>query len=395
MRHSDRRHGLDLLRVLAALGVMVAHFLAHLHLYAGVSLERVDRWNFVDFFFVLSGFVLAEAYAGKVGRPAGYYDFLWTRFARLYPLHAATILALILVGFAAALVGYPVRVPDGFDPRLAPQNLLLLHAWNVTSGPSLNSPSWSLSAEAFLLLLFPALVALSARLRIATSVVLIGAFAAALHVWRARAGMTPWTEATWDFGALRALPTFFAGIVVFRFVEARPGWRTPGAVTALFGAATLALIFADAPQELTVAAFPFLLLCAATTDFGALGRSAGMRAVRMFSELTFGTFLLHTFTGLAVVQAARFMGSPGLLTISAMIVAACAATFAFAWLVNRHFEAPMRQWLRRRGPPALLSSRETETSGLAASAAAHVYLVPAGAVVFILAGMRIASALTN
>lgn len=395
MRHSDRRLGLDLFRVLAALGVMTAHFLAHLHQYSGVSLERVDRWNFVDFFFVLSGFVLAEAYADKVGRPALYYDFLWARFARLYPLHAATILALILIGVAATMAGYRIRVPDGFDPRLAPHNLFLLHAWNVTSGPSLNSPSWSLSAEAFLLLLFPALVAISARLRVAGSIALIVACAAVLHVWRACAGMTPWTEATWDFGALRALPSFFAGIAVFRFVEAHPGWRVSGVTTAMFGAATLTMILADAPQEVTLAAFPLLLLCAATTDFGRFRDSVATKAVRFLSELTFGTFLLHTFVGLALVQAVRVLGSPHPATIAAMIVAACVASFAVAWFVNRRFKAPLRQWLRRRGPPALPPMRETEPSGLVASAAAHVYLVPAGALVLVLAGMRIASALTN
>lgn len=393
MRHVDRRYGLDLFRVFAALGVMSAHFLAHLHNFMPISLERVDRWNFVDFFFVLSGFVLAEAYADKVRDPRRYYDFLWARFARLYPLHAATIAALIVIGLVVSALGYKVRVPDGFDPRLAPHNLLMLHAWNVTSGPSLNSPSWSLSAEAFLLLLFPALIAISARLKIVVSAALIVAFAAAMHVWRVRSGLPPWTEATWDYGALRALPSFFAGVVIFRFVQSRPDWRTPGAATAFAGAAVLAMILADFPQEITVAAFPFLLLCAATTDFGTAAHSRGMRIVRALSELTFGTFLLHTFVGIAMVIAARWLGKPAPALVVAMIVAAIAISFAIAWVVNKCFDAPVRRWLRDIGRPRLFPAQSP--AGVARLASRHVYLAPAGAIAFVLAAMRIAPALAN
>lgn len=46
----------------------------------------------VSFFFVLSGFILTHVYSR---RQYSYADFLWARFARLWPMHIATI-ALVM-----------------------------------------------------------------------------------------------------------------------------------------------------------------------------------------------------------------------------------------------------------------------------------------------------------
>src|SRR4051812_27743078 len=52
----------------------------------------------VDFFFELSGFVIALRYADQFTRPnwAVYKEFLVARFARIYPLYF-TVLALFIV----------------------------------------------------------------------------------------------------------------------------------------------------------------------------------------------------------------------------------------------------------------------------------------------------------
>jgi peptidoglycan/LPS O-acetylase OafA/YrhL len=54
---------------------------------------------FVDFFFVLSGFVISHAYLDKLACPRNVSRFILRRIGRLWPLHAATLAAL--VGFAA------------------------------------------------------------------------------------------------------------------------------------------------------------------------------------------------------------------------------------------------------------------------------------------------------
>ena len=83
---------LDSLRGLCALAVVLFHFRTD-----GVltNLAPIRRgWMFVDFFFVLSGFVLAHAYFGRIGRQVAPLRFLGLRLGRIYPLHAAVLAAI-------------------------------------------------------------------------------------------------------------------------------------------------------------------------------------------------------------------------------------------------------------------------------------------------------------
>jgi peptidoglycan/LPS O-acetylase OafA/YrhL len=108
----------------------------------------------VSFFFVLSGFILVHAYPelrtwGQRGR------FLWARFARLWPAHAAALLVV-------ALLCHGSFVPVD---RLGVRTVSLLHLGMLQSWvpvPAVfvggNAPAWSVSTEfafylAFLLLI--------------------------------------------------------------------------------------------------------------------------------------------------------------------------------------------------------------------------------------------------
>jgi peptidoglycan/LPS O-acetylase OafA/YrhL len=143
---------LTTLRFVAAAMIVVYH--TYLPFGVGRALaETVTLQQAVSFFFVLSGFVLAYVHPslGAHERPR----FLLARFARIWPLHAATLLAVVLFFPAGE------RTPPGVDPRLAAvANLSLLQAWS--SRPELNfsynGPSWTLSTEAAFYLAFPLLV---------------------------------------------------------------------------------------------------------------------------------------------------------------------------------------------------------------------------------------------
>ncbi len=51
---------------------------------------NISLW--VDFFFVLSGFVIAHAYLDRLRTGLGLGTFMVRRFARLYPLHLFTLI---------------------------------------------------------------------------------------------------------------------------------------------------------------------------------------------------------------------------------------------------------------------------------------------------------------
>src|SRR5258708_8409695 len=84
---------LDSWRGIAACLVALFHLDAYSHLYGGPFLR--NSWLFVDFFFVLSGFVIAANYQQRLLDGFGIGRFLLLRLGRRYPVHF-TIFALFI-----------------------------------------------------------------------------------------------------------------------------------------------------------------------------------------------------------------------------------------------------------------------------------------------------------
>ena len=102
----------------------------------------------VSFFFVLSGFILTYVYRDRL-KFGGLKRFYFTRWARIWPLHAACLMATIfLIPYAP-----PVNFPE---LRLA-SHWLLLQSWipSMDYVLSYNGVAWSISTEAFFYLMFP------------------------------------------------------------------------------------------------------------------------------------------------------------------------------------------------------------------------------------------------
>ena len=82
---THRYAALDSLRGVCALFVCLFHFRANGPI---ATLEFVrGSWLFVDFFFVLSGFVIAANYRERLVAGAFLRGFVILRFGRVYPLH--------------------------------------------------------------------------------------------------------------------------------------------------------------------------------------------------------------------------------------------------------------------------------------------------------------------
>ena len=95
MRDQRRFVALDGWRGVCASLVALFHMPTGSHL--GQLLPVQNAWLFVDFFFVLSGFVISHAAEGRLWRPGENSRFLLKRFARLWPLHAVMLGAMVLL----------------------------------------------------------------------------------------------------------------------------------------------------------------------------------------------------------------------------------------------------------------------------------------------------------
>ena len=108
----------------------------------------------VDFFFILSGFIMAYVYKEKLVKNFNkqeIFNFYIKRFARIYPLHIFTLLLLLLT--ASLELWVPNR--PVFEPKVLFLNFSLMNVW---FHPSINMPAWSISAEFISYLFFPVIV---------------------------------------------------------------------------------------------------------------------------------------------------------------------------------------------------------------------------------------------
>jgi peptidoglycan/LPS O-acetylase OafA/YrhL len=207
---SGRNGWLDLARVGGALFVAVYHFGQHPDFRLGRIWPALDAgWAATDVFLMVSGFVLAAGYsgrlaAGRITRSA----FFVRRLLRVWPAHLAVLAAYLLVWL---LVERRHHDPLWSLGRL-PEQALLVQAWRA-SPPSLawNGPTWTLSALLVCYALAPWLFMLTARRR--------GAWAVLAGVAALAALGTAWGVQLWRAPGLeRALPLFAAGAALHRLL---------------------------------------------------------------------------------------------------------------------------------------------------------------------------------
>ena len=148
------------LRFIAAMAVVVFHFAPDVRGYENVSplLQKLINEGpaAVAFFFVLSGFVLANKYLqGGRGGVDSLSEFYNSRFARLYPAYLVAFLMFAPFAVAKYLGHSAAGGPDWHTFFFAAiLNVFMLQAWTSYS-QSWNGPSWSLSVEAFMYVTFP------------------------------------------------------------------------------------------------------------------------------------------------------------------------------------------------------------------------------------------------
>lgn len=350
------------LRGIAALVVVLYHFQAGPLQYA---LQRytpvLDRgYLAVDLFFIMSGFVIAHVYGRTFAGRWGGRDFaryMWARFARLYPLHIATLAGMVAIYLIGETLAYGA-VEIAHEGRWSWVGLV--HNIFLTQGPWLpyatwNSPAWSISAEMHLYLLFPLALPLlwhAPRQYLLPILALLFAMRYAGDALGLDAAHGPAAS------AFRCVPAFLAGVVLYRFYCL--GWLRAALSgswpIALIVAACIAMAHLGAPDSFMLPLVVALVL-AAVHCTGASARLLSLAPLVYLGEISYSVYLMHplvdraiyyTFEALGMkqgdlsnVQYLTFLASSILLVL---IVAAA----SYRWL-----EMPARAALRRMDPTRL------------------------------------------
>lgn len=305
----------------------------------------------VDLFFVLSGFVIALNYGGRPGRDwASLRDFLFRRFARVYPLHLLMLLAF--AAYAGAAVTFGGTLLEAQDPGYFLSSLLLIQNWGFYDVLRWNVPAWSISAEFFAYLLFPALIGIAAPRRRATwvlvvSVLLLGLAIQAAFWWL----RLPYPWAVTQTGLLRCVVQFTMGVLLCELYRRGQGASRP-APALLLTAALLGAAYAAFEAPVMPLAWASLVLGLAFVRGGALSSPPAVWLGRVSYATYLSHYFLLTLFKYAFVEPGRPI-APALLLLYVMSVLGASA------LLHHGFERPAQRrlmaWWRARAaqPPAL------------------------------------------
>ncbi|KQX18429.1 hypothetical protein ASD39_20170 [Sphingomonas sp. Root50] len=328
-----------------------------------------NGWLFVDFFFVLSGFVIAAGYGSRLREGYPPSHFLLLRLGRIYPLHIVVLAAFVALECLALIVPSLVGARHAFTGVRTPgtiiSNIFLMQPF--ADGLSWNQPSWSIATEFWTYVAFALICCFAARwyALIFVAIIIIAPISLALeprHLfqivgWQAQVrclygfaagclGYLIFQHVRVPRGALATLleTAMVIGIVAFVSLAGDGAWSL--AAQPIFLGAVL--IFAH--QGGAVSA---LLLKPAFRTIGLLSYSIYM--IHIFVEARFLDVLIFIQRPLGMelvsvertaTSATKMLVGPGvvgeisvLLTLAAII--ACAA------ISYRYIEKPCRDWSRR------------------------------------------------
>jgi peptidoglycan/LPS O-acetylase OafA/YrhL len=339
------RYGnLDALRGVAALAVVMTHLSEQ-----KISPSLVPRGHLaVDFFFALSGFVIAYAYgekleAGTLSLPR----FLGIRATRLMPLAILGALS-----GAAILVLKLKLMPDRVD---APWQIVLSGLLNSALLPTLfggagsehllfpgDPPLWSLFFEMAINIVW-AMLLLKAGFRTLAAIAIISGVCLSVMVLRTGTANLGYDVATFWGGALRVCLSFSLGLLIYK-LRSRLSFNLDS--RARFAVAiALALIFAT-PMAVGSGGFDLFAIFIAfpLAIVVAMNLPLETRLGAFLGEMSYPIYVLHfpilmAFSALAKKLPASV--NPQVLAIPALvtIVIAC-------WVVLKVFDEPARKVLR-------------------------------------------------
>lgn len=361
MSEPRRFVALDSWRGIAALGV-VMHHVAGDH-----GLVSMD-WHLalglcVDFFFVLSGFVIAGAYGDRLAGNFPIRTFLWLRLGRIWPMHVVVLIIFVAEELVLAILGWTHGGHPAFtanrDIALLIPTLFLVQAFTMPGQDSWNIQAWSISVELWLYIVFAlvwrAIGRWTALLALAVSIALM-----LIAVFRVEwIGPQMW--------AVRGFSGFGLGIGTWwlheRMRARKPGDRVATALELLAVVGAMAVVGWFAPLLVADPVFAALVLVFAMQR-GAVSRLLLRAPFVLVGTVSYSLYMIHGFVlgqcfdlvALAEyysgtkLTGTTWFGSGMLVTgntvTNVLTIWMMAVSVGAGWLCWRFIEDPARRWTR-------------------------------------------------
>ncbi len=362
---------LDALRGLCALLVVFFHLPVSRHLHP-LALFR-HGYLFVDFFFVLSGFVIAHAYGGRLGSVKDLGPFLIKRLGRVWPLHAVMLAAFVGLEPCRLWFHFDAATPFARDRSVEAlvNNLLLIQSFNIHPYLTWNGPAWSISVEMGAYVVFAAIMVLAPRRFTAISLLLIVAGALIVLTQSTR-----FMNTTYNFGFPRAVYGFFLGCLVHRIWLMKPPTFSP-VVAGWLQLICLVVVgayvsYAQGPWTVAAPLFFAVSIWIFAEERGLVSRILSVRPMLALGHWSYSIYMVHMFVITIMLILARKLrimpdgrridfGSPWLNDLFALAV--IGLIIGLSVLTYRLVEIPGRDavnaWLARRKAAKAAASAAT------------------------------------
>ena len=373
------------LRGIAALLTVVYHIDIIVSVFFGGQLVDSKRssllshmYVMVDFFFVLSGFILCYVYAQNFKdsvNSQSFKKFTVARFARVYPLHLFSLLLTTI--FLFLLHQSKAAVSPVFDTENSTYsfitNLFLLQSMNLHKWFTFTHASWSISTEWWMYMLFPFLVAPFVKLSKFGRCLIFGLCVAgylligfilvplvtvpdALSFLRPT-GPQPFNlNVAYQFGFFRCLFGFVIGMMMyFGYKEnwAKHLFASGYAFSFLLLGIILCLHF-GVPDIFTVLFFPFILLSAAYGNKN-INAILSTKPLQKLGDWSFSIYLMHQpflFSGAALFASPNNTGIsiPKLNIFTSWLVCLIfiALILLISYLSYSFIELPVRNLINKK-----------------------------------------------
>ncbi|GAB2472839.1 hypothetical protein GCM10027082_25250 [Comamonas humi] len=355
---------IDLLRGLVAVSVLIWHY-QHFYYPTAEGLP-VDwepsqqpwfawlEWAYsygglwrVQWFWLLSGFTFFHIYGQR--RDIAVRVFLGQRFARLYPLHFATLCLVAALQVASQQWLGHFQIYPANDAYHFTLHVFFASAWGLQTGFSFNYPVWSLSVELLVLGLF--LVYLrNVRVTLASSLA--------------------WLVAAWVCSRLAPIDLFLC-MVMFTLGGVVQQWNQgfvqrwgPGLNLAAAALASCIAVAALASDQLPVSAVLQRMLLPALTWLAAALEQSRISVGRWgtgLGNLSYASYLIHIPVQLvALLVLDGVVGSRAAVDSGWFLLGFIAVVMGLAWPIYHGFERPLQLLLRRKLEPRPASADQAD-----------------------------------
>lgn len=337
---------LDGLRGIAALGIVIFHFMEWIYTDPGDNFIG-NGFLAVDFFFCLSGFVIGYAYDSRI-KIIGVKEFFKSRLIRLQPMvvfgSVLGLLAFLLDPFAT----YQFMYSSGRIIIIFLCSLLLIpfpvmpeRAFNLFS---LNAPAWSLFWE-YIANIFYALILYKLHRRLLWLLLIPAAIALVYLGYQKGNLLGGWNGDTFLDGGVRIGYSFTAGLLIYRYnliIKNNIGFIGLGVLLALALAMPHFSFNGLAEAMVVIVYFPLLVCLGAGSSL-----SSRMLPVCKFAgDISYPLYMTH-YAAIWIFGNYFTQYHPGLKSLIGIVIPGVILLVLFAWLVMKYVDIPVRKYLTR------------------------------------------------